>query len=58
MLMKITRKILSFLLTHCKTSFLDEMEKTQNKQLNIVNTDLRILKELQTKANIQHTVFW
>lgn len=53
--MKITRKILSFLLTHCKT-FLDETEKKKN--FNIVNTDLHILKELQTKANIQHTGFW
>lgn len=29
----------------------------RQKKFNIVNTDLHILKELQTKANIQHTVF-
>lgn len=50
--MKIARKVLSFLLTHCKTFLLDETEKN----LNIVNIDFAYFKGTTNQS--KHPTYW
>lgn len=53
--MKISRKIFSFLLTHCKTSFLDETGK-KKQPLDIVNTDFAYFKGTTNQS--KHPTYW